>query len=403
METTSGLGKNQRGSKKKLLSSSKSISPDSKYDSSCNSKRKRKLASQLAICPVCGLSLRSGEIKEHYAKELSRLNDLSDPTSKSSLRLVKRMVATQKKNNEMVKENESDSDSDTKLANASKRLKDFARVKDDRRKRYAKMLLTQGFALRGDLNNPSGYNLLKCPLCETPIEGNEQELVSHVQKCLKKKEGDLDTDEESDDESLDEYTWAGETRIRASSMLEPGLYACDGDPIKLQTTNEDEELDIEFDEQEVFGQPQYSEKDVIPCCSDNQRENDALCRIRAAITSDETVTQSEDSVRCRWNNSSGSMADVDDNSPDEESHVSIGDPVNEVKSLKLRINYLNDELQKEKLKCLICMEGFNTPLVSVICWHVYCEECWLRTLGAKKLCPQCNTITSPADLRKIYI
>jgi len=34
------------------------------------------------------------------------------------------------------------------------------------------------------------------------------------------------------------------------------LYACDGDPIKLQTTNEDEELDIEFDEQEVFGQPQ---------------------------------------------------------------------------------------------------------------------------------------------------
>ena len=48
------------------------------------------------------------------------------------------------------------------------------------------MLLTQGFALRGDLNNPSGYNLLKCPLCETPIEGNEQELVSHVQKCLKK-------------------------------------------------------------------------------------------------------------------------------------------------------------------------------------------------------------------------
>ena len=33
--------------------------------------------------------------------------------------------------------------------------------------------------------------------------------------------------------------------------------ACDGDPMKLQMTNEDEELDIEFDEQEVFGQPQY--------------------------------------------------------------------------------------------------------------------------------------------------
>ena len=32
---------------------------------------------------------------------------------------------------------------------------------------------------------------------------------------------------------------------------------CDGDPIKLQMTNEDEELDIECDEQQVFGESQY--------------------------------------------------------------------------------------------------------------------------------------------------
>ena len=48
------------------------------------------------------------------------------------------------------------------------------------------MLFSQGFAIGDNLNNPFGYNLLKCPLCETPIEGNEEELVNHVQKCLKK-------------------------------------------------------------------------------------------------------------------------------------------------------------------------------------------------------------------------
>lgn len=49
------------------------------------------------------------------------------------------------------------------------------------------------------------------------------------------------------------------------------------------------------------------------------------------------------------------------------------------------------------------MERYKTPVTSVCCWHVHCEQCWLQTLGAKKLCPQCNMITSPADLRKIYM
>ena len=55
------------------------------------------------------------------------------------------------------------------------------------------------------------------------------------------------------------------------------------------------------------------------------------------------------------------------------------------------------------LRCLICMDKYSKPLVSVQCWHVHCEECWLRTLGAKKLCPQCNMITSPSDLRRIFL
>merc|ERR1712135_259322 len=34
-------------------------------------------------------------------------------------------------------------------------------------------------------------------------------------------------------------------------------------------------------------------------------------------------------------------------------------------------------------RCLICFEGYRTPLVSVACWHVHCKDCWLRVLGVK--------------------
>jgi len=59
--------------------------------------------------------------------------------------------------------------------------------------------------------------------------------------------------------------------------------------------------------------------------------------------------------------------------------------------------------QVTNFRCLVCLDSYQKPLVSVNCWHVYCEQCWLQTLGAKRLCPQCLTITSAADLRKIYL
>ena len=59
--------------------------------------------------------------------------------------------------------------------------------------------------------------------------------------------------------------------------------------------------------------------------------------------------------------------------------------------------------RSSSFRCLICVDAYQKPLVSTACWHVHCEECWLRVLGVKKLCPQCNTITSPAHLRKIYV
>lgn len=74
-----------------------------------------------------------------------------------------------------------------------------------------------------------------------------------------------------------------------------------------------------------------------------------------------------------------------------------------IEALKLRLREYEQQHTNNKSKCLICMDEFRIPVVSICCWHVHCEECWLRTLGTRKLCPQCNMITSPTDLRRIYM
>jgi hypothetical protein len=49
------------------------------------------------------------------------------------------------------------------------------------------------------------------------------------------------------------------------------------------------------------------------------------------------------------------------------------------------------------------MDAYTKPVASVACWHVHCESCWMRALGAKKLCPQCKVIVRAKDLRRIYL
>ena len=75
---------------------------------------------------------------------------------------------------------------------------------------------------------------------------------------------------------------------------------------------------------------------------------------------------------------------------------------NDEKNIVEQLREENDQL-RQKSMCNICMDSYKTPLVSTVCWHVSCEECWMRALGAKKLCPQCKVIIQPKHLRKIYL
>eukprot|EP00794_Sanderia_malayensis_P007995 gene7995-8854_t len=343
------------------------------------SKRKRRSVTVSSVCPVCGITLRPGEIYEHYEREIKLLNDLNDPSSKSSVKWLKRLNSKKGKTQGNSKDNsEHDNEKQTSAENSKKREEEFLNIKKSRLLRHAKFLLATAPQIVRLEESSSDYRMINCPVCDAPVAGDEDELTHHINRCLNKKVcGETDEIAVSEEESIEEYTWAGQTRIRATSLLEGGLVSCEGDAVKVQMTNEDEELDIDGDSQIQYGLPQ-----------------------------DQGSSNSKEHSRSRWSDENGNCSSQGHEIEGKESLQSDcgnGNQEATIKDLEQKLANMADELQKEKLKCLICMEGFNTPLVSIVCWHVYCEECWMRTLGAKKLCPQCNTITSPSDLRRIFI
>ncbi|KAF9969851.1 hypothetical protein BGZ73_007616 [Actinomortierella ambigua] len=96
----------------------------------------------------------------------------------------------------------------------------------------------------------------------------------------------------------------------------------------------------------------------------------------------------------------------EDNSDDIDTMLGAafasGDTKLVIEALKGKVRHL-EAVNKDVPMCLICLEPYKVPLTSIVCWHVHCEACWFRTLGTKKLCPQCQKITLPKDLRRIYL
>lgn len=202
---------------------------------------------------------------------------------------------------------------------------------------------------------------------------------------------------------------------------------------------DDEDLNVDGDDSQIYGSPQYTERDIIvPLAEDNTKENlylrnlvlaqTACAATEASVTpgrssrpsesGGDQSTQIDMDVQPSTSNSepdcsastsrhnhdpSSTSGDSDGAAAGERHGTKSGDAfMHIIDALKAKIREYEVIIQN-KSKCLICMDDFRVPVVSICCWHVHCEECWLRTLGARKLCPQCNMITSATDLRRIYM
>ncbi|KAJ8406261.1 hypothetical protein AAFF_G00304920 [Aldrovandia affinis] len=267
-----------------------------------------------------------------------------------------------------------------------------------------------------------------CPLCSAPLAGTEEEMSRHVEQCLFKREGACGADDDSADVDgengtpFEEYEWCGQKRVRATSLLEGGFRGTGFATCSTKESHDsDADLDVDGDDTLEYGKAQYTEADIIPCSGEDQGEAREREALRGAVLNGGTPSNRITPEFSKWasdempstSNGESSQQDASAASSTTTQRTCKNSDIEKItedsttttfEALKARIRELEKQiLRGDRYKCLICMESYTMPLASIQCWHVHCEECWLRTLGNKKLCPQCNTITSPGDLRRVYL
>ncbi|XP_052867385.1 E3 ubiquitin-protein ligase Rnf220 [Anopheles cruzii] len=385
--------------------------------------RHRKTRLDPMCCPICGITLRSQEIDHHFAVEVDRLERILKP--KKNLPYAGgcddgSSAGPSTSNGDGRRHNHSPSEpgsSSSALSRSNGHCGEerasvgpdecwgtYQKIKNNRQARLK---------LKSRKRKPEDN---VCPVCN---KVTLEDIAVHVESCLRKSESqrngsDIDDEDDDDDASIDveevsfeTYEWAGQKRIRSTSLLGAGTLAS----VAVRVTNADDtddELNVDGDESQVYGPPQYCERDVI--VSSDGTASGALREL--VIANEPHTVKPPDSPGEGTSKATGvtsvSYAKVDDGG------IGVGDMAGSVpvlsnssdraivESLKAKVREYEGYI-RNRPKCLICMDDFRKPVVSVCCWHVYCEECWLHTLGARKLCPQCSMITSPTDLRRIYL
>ncbi|XP_012900021.1 E3 ubiquitin-protein ligase RNF220 isoform X2 [Mustela nigripes] len=394
-----------------------SSSPEDRNDR-CKKKAAALFDSQAPICPICQVLLRPSELQEHMEQELEQLAQL--PASKNSLLKDAMAPGTPKSlllSASIKREGESPTasphSSTTDDLHHSDRYQTFLRVRANRQTRLNARI--------GKMKRRKQDEGQVCPLCNRPLAGSEQEMSRHVEHCLSKREGSCMAEDDAVDiehensNRFEEYEWCGQKRIRATTLLEggfrgSGFVMCSG----KENPDSDADLDVDGDDTLEYGKPQYTEADVIPCTGEEPGEAKEREALRGAVLNGgppstritpEFSKWASDEMPSTSNGESSkqeAMQKTCKNSDIEK--ITEDSAVTTFEALKARVRELERQLSRgDRYKCLICMDSYSMPLTSIQCWHVHCEECWLRTLGAKKLCPQCNTITAPGDLRRIYL
>ncbi|XP_065596120.1 E3 ubiquitin-protein ligase RNF220 isoform X4 [Cyrtonyx montezumae] len=359
--------------------------------------------SQAPICPICQVLLRPGELQEHMEQELEKLTQLN--ISKNSI-LKDAMAAGTPKSILLSASIKREGDSPTASPHSSDdihhsdRYQTFLRVRANRQTR---------------LNARIGK-----------MKRRKQDEGQREGSCM--TEDDSVDIENENGNRFEEYEWCGQKRIRATTLLEggfrgSGFIMCSG----KENPDSDADLDVDGDDTLEYGKPQYTEADVIPCTGEEPGEAKEREALRGAVLNGGTPSTRITPEFSKWasdempSTSNGesskqeTMQKTCKNSDIEKKclhgaqrlsreKITEDSAVTTFEALKARVRELERQLSRgDRYKCLICMDSYTMPLTSIQCWHVHCEECWLRTLGAKKLCPQCNTITSPGDLRRIYL
>ncbi|KAK2860718.1 hypothetical protein Q7C36_004884 [Tachysurus vachellii] len=416
--------------------------------------------SQAPICPICQVLLRPGELQEHMEQEMERLTHLhisKNPSPKdlstapgTPKSLLLSVHIKREGESPVISPLSSDDPhhSDRYQRHAflgfivgavemeeeektSGKRQTFLRVRANRQTR----LNVGDLCWRRRYGKDVPRDVPLAPYClhdarigklkrRKPEDGQREGGIEDDQADMEGENGTR----------FEEYEWCGQKRIRATSLLEGGFRGTGFAMCSAKESHDsDADLDVDGDDTLEYGKAQYTEADIIPCSGEDQGETKEREALRGAVLNGGMPSNRITPEFSKWASDVHSLrggvcvsaempsTSNGESSKQEASSASTStvprtcknseiEKITEdstgttLEALKARIRELEKQiLRGDRYKCLICMDSYTAPLTSIQCWHVHCEECWLRTLGNKKLCPQCNTITSPGDLRRVYL
>ncbi|KAL4076220.1 hypothetical protein J3A83DRAFT_4357334 [Scleroderma citrinum] len=280
---------------------------------------------------------------------------------------------------------------------------------------------------------------IACPVCGRNVRGDRDVVEAHVDMCLAHESRRAEIERESaampgtqgsEDTEVDidgdlvigdgggDKAEQGSVRTRvimAASLRGTGIH------VRTQTQDTEDDIDVDGMDDAIFGDAQFGEADVVGLTDDNDgdpKDIDIDGKKGERSNHDrhgQNAGASEGSFwqsRAPLNSRLGNMLVA----PPKTSTDMISDTENDKLDLAILAaresgNHLTLIAALEmKIKsiplaptCRICLSPYVDATVSTGCWHTCCALCWLRCLGATKLCPMCLRITSASELRRVYL
>ncbi|KAJ7490292.1 hypothetical protein B0H11DRAFT_2229205 [Mycena galericulata] len=253
-----------------------------------------------------------------------------------------------------------------------------------------------------------------CPVCLVTVRGDEDVLEAHVDACLADQTRRLEEARQAAIAEQRRRRAEDRDMVDLSGMLGPGHVGnvrgtgfATRDPNALDV---DDEIDIDGDDEAVFGQAQFTEGDIVNVFPPSQQIRPSDEDMEVDVEEEETLRELVAQGKVIKREKMARQVEQKDTTLDEADKLDLailaaknrGDQASLVELLQDKIQVLESRSAATSL-CRICIESYTDPTVSTGCWHTCCKECWLRCLGSTKLCPICKRITAATDLRRVYL
>ncbi|KAJ7068607.1 hypothetical protein C8F01DRAFT_977914, partial [Mycena amicta] len=278
-----------------------------------------------------------------------------------------------------------------------------------------------------------------CPVCMVSVRGDTDVLEAHVDACLADQARRLeeerrehmehrraavrmsvdDVDEDNGPGHVGNVRGFTSSSLQHSShtlTLQPGTGFATRDP---RANDVDDEIDVDGDDEAVFGEAQFTEDDVVRAFPPPERirPSDVGEEMDVDVDGEETLRElvAQGKVTSRERPAQQVLVGVGVEARDDEDadadklELAIlaaknrGDQASLVGLLQSKIKMLESRTPTTTSLCRICISIYTDPTVSTGCWHTCCKQCWLRCLGETKVCPICKRITAAGELRRVYL